>query len=497
MEAGLALFVGSKFSDAAREFDAGYGEHPYSAFLFNAGVCYQKLGEKKTALDRYHEYLRIDPGAPDAETVKRRIASIEAEVEAAAAANPTPEATPPPTPEAIPATEEAMRSLVVVETEPPGAPVNVYAAQGDAAAWSAGATNAGWTEAASGTSPANFSLPIGRFHIVVEKFRDLNLSDTDLKVSAGHVYHFKANLSQGTFMSFLRVSSNVTGAHVWLDDSKKVRPEWGTTPYGELVAAEEHEVLVEAPGFQPLQTSVRLQHGEQKELEVRLVRVDYGVLRVDSNSEDAKIQNDSEPMGIWKKGEPPFDVKVPAGKHRLTIEGTDRKTYEGMVDVPKGEVVRVHAKLMEKMGRGAAWVETVIAALCVGTGTFLGLESNKLHAQAEADRQAHVLDGDDSRIARGTAYSIGADVAFVAATGFAALATYSFLEDPMPESTSVFDKAVDFDDPASARPVSAVTRMRRDRAAVRRERAPSPGLRISASGSPFGVGGSIRLGGSF
>lgn len=496
MEVGLSLFVGAKYEAAAHEFDTGFAEHPYSAFLFNAGVCYQKLGDKKTALDRYHEYLRIDPSAPDAATVQRRVAALEAELAPTPAAPPTPEAQPPAPPESIPTSEEAMRSLIVVETEPAGAPVKIYAPENDGTpAYGAASANAGWREAAAGTSPASFSLGVGRFHIVVEKFGDFNLSETDLKVSAGHVYHFKANLSQGTFMAFLRVSSNVAGAHVWLDDSDKRRPEWGTSPYGELVAAGNHEVLVEAAGFQPLRTDVRLQHGEQKELEVRLVRVDYGIVRVDSNGEDAKIQIDSEPVGVWRKGEPPFDVEVAAGTHRLTIEGTDRKKYEGTIDVPRGEIVRVHAKLYEKMGRGAAWVETVVAAVLLGTGTFLGLESNKLYSQAEADRRAYVLDDDDSRITRGTAFSIGADVAFVAAAGFTALAVYSFLEDPMPESSASFDKPTDFDNLSKSRTALRPAGVRA--VALRRLRPRAPALRVSAATTPFGWGGGLSVGGSF
>jgi hypothetical protein len=491
MEAGLALFVGAKYSEAAREFDAGFGEHPYSAFLFNAGVCYQKLGEKKVALDRYREYLRIDPGAPDAPTVQKRMAALEAELAPSAL---TPE-TPPPPPDAIPTTEDAMRSLVVVETEPAGAPVKVYAAENDRTPpWNAGSPNVGWREAASGSTPVSLSLAVGRFHIVVDKFRDFNVSETDLKVTAGHVYHFKANLSQGAFMSFLRVSSNSPGAHVWLDDTKKERPEWGTTPFGELVAAGEHDVLVEAPGFQPLNTRIRLDHGEQKELEVRLVRVDYGILRVDSNSDDAKIKIDAEPRGVWRKGEPPFDVKVSAGKHRLTIESTDHKTYEGEIDVPRGELVRVHAKMIEKYPRGAAWVEAVVAAVLVGTGTYFALESNKLHRQVEADRQAHVLDDSDGRITKGVGFSIGADIAFVAAAGFAALATYSFLEDPMPESTSTFEKPKEFDDPAKARSAAVKRPLPRARAANDTRRAVKS-LQLGAA--PVGLGGGVLVGGSF
>jgi hypothetical protein len=495
MEAGLALFVSAKYSEAAHEFDTGYGEHPYSAFLFNAGVCYQKLGEKKVALDRYREYLRIDPGAPDAPTVQRRMAALEAELAPPAA--PTPETPMPPAPEAIPTTEDAMRSLVVVETEPPGAPVKVYAAENDRTPpWSAGSANAGWTDAASGTTPVSLSLAVGHFHIVVDKFRDFNVSETDLKVTAGHVYHFKANLSQGAFMSFLRVSASSSGAHVWLDDAKKERPEWGTTPFGELVSAGEHDVLVEAPGFQPLNTKIHLDHGEQKELEVRLVRVDYGILRVDSNSDDAKIKVDSEPRGVWHKGEPPFDVTVSAGKHRLTIESTDHKTYEGEVDVPRGGLVRVRAKMFEEYPRGAAWVEAVIAAVCVGTGTYFALESNKLQRQVEADRQAHVLDDSDGRVTKGVGFSIGADIAFVAAAGFAALATYSFLEDPMPESTSTFEAPKEFDDPSKGKPVAAKRSAPRAAVAKKKERA-GRGFRVSAGATPLGFGGSVLVGGSF
>jgi hypothetical protein len=496
MEAGLALFVGTKYSEAAREFDTGYGEHPYSAFLFNAGVCYQKLGDKKVALDRYREYLRIDPSAPDVPTVQKRVAALEAELAPPTA--PTPDAPPQPPPEAIPTTEDAMRSLVVVETEPAGAPIKVFVAESDRTPpWTAGSPNVGWREAASGSTPVSLSLAVGRFHLVVDKFRDFNVSETDLKVTAGHVYHFKANLSQGAFMAFLRVSSSSPGAHVWLDDVKKERPEWGATPFGELVAAGEHDVLVEAPGFQPLNTKIRLEHGEQKELEVRLVRVDYGILRVDSNSDDAKIQIDFEPRGVWRKGEPPFDVKVPAGKHRLTIESTDHKTYEGEIEVPRGQLVRVHAKMIEKYPRGAAWVEAVVAAVLVGTGTYLALESNKLHRQVEADRQAHVLDDGDSRVTKGAGFSIAADIAFVAAAGFAALSVYSFLEDPMPESTSKFEKPIDFDDPSKGETTAARREAPRVRVAKRQKRPAGNGLRVSAGATPLGFGGGVLVGGSF
>lgn len=497
METGLALFVGGKASEAAAEFDAGYAEHPYSAFLFNAGVCFQKLGQNDRALERYREYLKIDPSAPDAEGVKKRIAALEALAVPAPAVTP-PQATdgggvvaPPPvvTPpavEQIPSTEDVMRSLVVVETEPEGAPLEVYVADSDATpAYVKGAANTGWREVASTASPASLSLAVGRYHVVIEKFHDFNVSETDIKVSAGHVHNFKANLSQGVFMSFLRTSANVTGAHVWLDDATKQRPEWGTTPYGELVPAGDHEVLVEIPGFQPLHTKVRLEHGEQKELEVRLARVDYGIIRIDTDSPLAKVKVDNEPHGVWKSGEPPLDVQIASGKHRLLIADSGRKTYDGMVDVPKGQLVPVHAKLIPKYPRGGAWTQAVIAGVFVGAGAFFGAESTKLYNQVKADREAGHLDDSDSRITRGRIYSISADCGFVVGGVLAGLATYNFIKDPLPESSVKLDKVQEFEDTLKQRPTSMIPAVPSG-PTVPPER-PAPSNRLAGVGASFAV----------
>jgi hypothetical protein len=506
METGLSMFVAGKAVEAAAEFDAGYAEHPYSAFLYNAGICYQKLNNADKALERYREYVKIDPSAPDIDAVQKRIAALEAAKAAATAATvpladggaPPP---PPPPLEPVPTGEDAMRSLVVVETEPPGAPIRVYLAESEGTqAFKGGTPNVGWKEVVATTTPSSLSLAVGRYHVVIEKFRDFNLSETDIKVNAGHVHHFKANLSQGVFMSFLRVAANVAGAHVWLDDPKKAKPEWGTTPYGELVAAGEHQVLVEAPGFQPLTTKVVLVHGEQKELEVRMVRVDYGILRVDADSADAKIRVDEDPKGVWRSGEPPLEVQVPSGKHRLTIEGTDRKTYEGMIDVPRGQVLPIHAKLIPKFPRGGAWTQAILGGVFIGAGAFLGVESNKLYDQVKADREAGVLQEDDSRITRGRIYAISADCAFVAGGVLAALSTYNFVRDPMPESSSKLDKPVEFEDPLKARPTAAVTA----RPGARVAAAPAPKKKpeqnrpvLQAGPAAFEGGGGFVLGGSF
>ena len=50
------------------------------------------------------------------------------------------------------------------------------------------------------------------------------------------------------------------------------------------MASGRHSLLVEAPGFETFVKKLDLGRGEQKELEVKLVRVGYGYVRADGNA---------------------------------------------------------------------------------------------------------------------------------------------------------------------------------------------------------------------
>lgn len=477
MEKGQGLYIAGNFQGAAELFEGGFKQYPYSAFLFNAGICYQKMGDANRALGKFREYLTVDPAAPDADKVKQRIGTLEAatvvvpppvDVGGSGGASGggggvagtgggvgdsggAPVVVPPVTAD----DESAMRSLVVVETEPSDAPLRFYARADDGAPpFKLGGQNPGWKEIANARAPANLTLAVGKYHVVVEKFRDFNESHSDIDVSPGHVYQFKANLSQGEFMAFLRVSANVKGAYVWLDDKKKERPFWGTTPHGELVSAGPHEVLVEAPGFEPLLAPVMVNHGEQKEMEVAMVRVNHGMLRIDSNAPEIKVRIDEQPKGVWRAGTEPLDVQAPSGKHKLTVIADGRKTFESLVDVPRGQVLPVHVKMIPKYPRGAAWTQAIIGAAFIGAAAYFGNESNKLHDQLEADRASGRLEEGDSRATRGRWYAVGANGGFAVGGVLGILATYNFIKDPLPESSIRTDKPVEFDDPRKARPVA-------------------------------------------
>jgi hypothetical protein len=441
MEEGLDLFVAGKPREAAKVFEQGYAEHPYSAFLFNAGICYEKVGNREQALAKYKEYMRIDPNSPDIEDIQQRVARLEGQGAIVPAG----------------VNKDAMRSLVVVETEPSGAPVRVFRPSSDKAAkFNRDGENPDWTEIVSTTSPTSLSLSVGRYQIVIDKFKDFNASDTELLVTPGHVHQFRANLSQGVFMAFLRVSSNVKGAHLYLDDPGKTKPEWGTTPYGELVAGGEHDLLVERPGFQPLHTKVSLDAGQRKELEVTLGRVDNGIIRLQADVDDVTVSLDGKAAGRWHRGDPPLDIPASGGNHTLTVSAEDRKEFEGQLTVPKGRVLPVNVKMIPKYPRGTAWTQAVLAGVCVGTGIYLGLESERLRDEANVDRRRGVLDADDSRLTKGFWFAVGADVGFGAGAALGALSTWNFIKDPLPESSHEELEPVEFDDPLAA-PAQPVT----------------------------------------
>jgi hypothetical protein len=291
-------------------------------------------------------------------------------------------------------------------------------------------------------------------------------------------------------MAFLRVAANAQGAYVYLDDKAKQRPPWGTTPHGELVPAGAHEILIQAPGFEPLLSRVDVKHGEQKELEVALTRLPYGFVRFHSNT-DVKIFLDGEPKGDWRMGDKPLDIKANAGPHRLAVTSVGRKDLEGTIEVPRGQVLPIHATMIQKYPRGGAWTEAIVGAALIGGAVYTGILSNQFYEDLEADRRAGTLEEDDSRATAGTWLAVGSNVGFAGGAVLIGLATYNFIKDPLPESSTQIDPPVEFDDPNKAPPTALTPPPRRSRERVA-EGSRGP---LKLGGAPAGVG--VGLGGTF
>ncbi len=461
MEEGQALFIAGEYQQAAAIFEAGYAEHPYSAFLFNAGVCYQKAGQPTAAIRAFEKYLKEDPQAPDAAEVSSRIEKLRKAEEAPPGSEDGKEKAEQETDRTETEADQAsqkekappedqeqntMKSLVVVETEPTGAPLKVYRrVRSTAPAFEEGGEKPpGWELVAQPTAPAELTLAVGRYHVVVEKFREFNRSETDIDVSPGHVHHFKANLSQGAFMGFLKVSSNVVGATIFLDERGQQRTAWGQAPHGELVKPGEHEVVVEAPGFEPSKTQIEIKAGEQKELEIQLERVAYGVVRLDATAPVVDVYEGDHYLGTWRKGTPALELRLAAGKHQLSIRMRGYKELRTQVEVPKGRILPVRAQMIEKYPRGAAWTQAVLGAAVLGGSIYLGVESDRFARELTAERAAGRLSPSDPRLDQGFWYSLGADAGFAVGGVLGILSIYNFIKDPYPEPELRRGKKIEF-----------------------------------------------------
>src|SRR5688500_14792141 len=73
MERGQALNQAGRFIESAEEFLRAYEAQPFAAFLYNAGVAYEKVGDPGRAADYFSRYLSADPQADDASATTARI----------------------------------------------------------------------------------------------------------------------------------------------------------------------------------------------------------------------------------------------------------------------------------------------------------------------------------------------------------------------------------------------------------------------------------------
>jgi tetratricopeptide (TPR) repeat protein len=448
MEKGQALFVAGRYANAAEVFESGYELHHYSAFKFNAAVALEKAERFEDAVQRFKEYLDVDASAPDRAEVKKRIERLEQTIAARKAAEKSGRKSS--VNEASPE-DNSTKSLVVVETEPPGATVHFFRQLAEDAKFTEDPENLGFKLIQTATSRADASLDVGKYHIVVDKFGNFNPSEADLDVLPGHVHQLKLNLSQGAFMAYLRVAPNPKHALVYVDDPKRQKAPWAKGTHGELVRTGAHQLLVVAPGYQQYVRELKLTEGQKEDVSVNLERVDYGAIRIDSNAPQIHVLVDGRPVGDWAKGSHPLEIEnLRFGVHQLTVTAPGRKTVKDTVVVPKGQVQVVHAHMVVTPPRGAAWTQAIISGVLLGGGVYLGLESNRIYNEMESDRSSGILARGDDRETRGKWFSVGADVAFLGSAVLGGLATYNFIRDPLPPSQLQLGRIREFDTRASA-----------------------------------------------
>jgi hypothetical protein len=304
--------------------------------------------------------------------------------------------------------------------------------------------NPGWELVVERTTPADLTLAVGHYHVVVDEFREFNRSETDIDVSPGHVHQFKANLSQGAFLGFLRVSSGAKNARIYLDDDGRRLSPWGVAPHGELVSPGEHKLVVLAPGYQPSEQLVVIEAGDNREVSVQLERVAYGIVRIDGTAPEIAVYEHEVFLGSWREGAPALELKLSGGRHYLDIVARGHKDLRTEVDVPRGQILPLRANMVKKYPRGAAWTQAALSVALIGASTYFAIESDNLERQLLSERTRGTLSSSDPRMDQGYWYSIGANGGFALGGIFGLLATYNFIKDPYPDSDLRRGKKMEF-----------------------------------------------------
>ncbi len=421
MELGQEAFNQGRHVEAALEFVNAYAASPFAAFLYNAGLAYEKAGDTDKTIDFFRRYLAADPNAQDYAQVDMKIRALLAGVETGEKPD-------------VEITKVEMKSLISVRTNPPDATVRVLDDKGD--------------EVTRTDGTVAQTVVRGKYTIEASH-ADYRTVQTDINVIPGQVYMVVVEMSQGAFLGFLHIKTDVPGAAVFLDN--KGQGQVGTTPWGNVLSTGKHTFWVEKPGYKIIKQEFDIALAEQKRIDLELERMSFGSLLVKSNVEGAKVFVDGQFLGPA-----PLEEQVSPGSHKVKIEAEGLKDYETDVVVSRGQQTKTLVRLNNKPSRTSAWVSLGFsAALFIGGGVagFMALDLNN---ELDAARNSGRLTNDDPRILKGFLWALSADIAFGVGAVVGGLCIYYFLRDPLPPSEGKLFDPVDFEEnPENAEIVSA------------------------------------------
>lgn len=425
MERGQALYGAQRYIEAAEEFLRAYEAQPFSAFLFNAGVAYEKVDDPGRAADYFARFLQTDPQANNASKLNARIDRLRGlararDAEKAASGGSAAEledarAKLAEVQQQLAALggRDGFKSLLNVTSTPSDAEVVVKSTRGEVLYRGSGER---FTQ----------TLDPGSYVVEVTHPRYTTIS-APITVAPAVVNVVLAELSQGQFLGFLRIETDVPGANVFVDD--RGPGALGHTPFQNAVKVGKHHVWIEKAGYKPVEKDVTVGVGDDPLLKVNLERVDYGRLRVVSNNPKAVVFVDGKRIGSV-----PIETDVKHGEHTVKVSAEGMKDWKEDVAVQRGQATPLRVRLRPKVGRAGAWVTAGVAAGVLGGAIAVAVVGNSLQDDMKADRKNGTLRSDDDRADRGRFMWIGADVGFGVAAGLAGLATFYFLRDPLPDS---------------------------------------------------------------
>jgi tetratricopeptide (TPR) repeat protein len=418
MEMGQEAFAEGDYELATERFVDAYSASPFPAFLYNAALAREKIGDNAEAVNLYRRYLEEEPQASDAAQVQLKIRSLLAEAPTETA----PGESAPGVPD-VEITEVEMKSLISVRTNPADARIRILDEEGG--------------EVSSFEGPSAQTVVRGTYTLEASH-PDFRTVQTRVSVTPGQVYIVVVEMSQGAFLGFLGIKTDIPGADVYIDD--KGEGSVGTTPWGNVLPAGEHRVWVEKPGYKPVEKVIEIRLGDKQKLDLQLERLEHGALLVKTNVPGARVYLDEQLLGPA-----PIEEQAPPGRHRLRVSADGMKDYETEVRIGKGQTTKVLVRLNPQPSRTSAWVSLGFSlALFIGGGVTGGF-ALEINNQLDHERNTGRLADDDPRILKGFLLGLGADIAFGLGTIVGALSIYYFVRDPLPPSEGKLFDPVDFE----------------------------------------------------
>jgi len=461
MELGQEAYSQGSFQEAAAHFISAYTASSFSAFLYNAGLAYEKAGDKEKSVEMYRRYIEEEPKASDYDAVEAKIQQL---IGTDSAGTKDDGATSPPPEEGAADAGGVMKSLISVRTNPGDATIAILDESGK--------------EISSAPAPLAQTVEHGRY-TVRASHPDFRTVETEVSVSSGQVYVVVVEMSQGAFLGFLKVTSSIPGAAIYIDDRSAGKV--GVTPFGSVFPTGKHKVWVELPGYAPVAEQVDIKLGESLDLEVALYRLSFGSLCVKPNTEKARVLVDGKSVGHASEKEV-LSTYLMTGTHKVDVIREGMKDYSTEVSIEGGRETRLRVRLNPKPSRRPAWVAASFSAVMFISGGVFGGMAFGLRKDLIALRDDGRLASDDPRILQSLFWGIGADVSFGVGAILAGLSIYYFLRDPLPPSKGKQMPPRDFaENPENAAEIDA--------AAAAEEPGNQKGSESSAAPETSSVGG--------
>lgn len=416
---GQNLYLQGDFLAAALRFRSAYEAKPFSAFLFNVAVCYEKNKDYQRALEFYERFLAAEPRSQDHTLVEQRISAIRSYLSPPALTDASSAPTSQPTSQPVrpglpPLPPVQPKGLVVIESSPEGAAIYL------------GDKKAGiFTRA-----PYTGSLPPGQQTLIIE-LKDFTTVRKTVGVRTDRLTYLYFALTPQRNLGWIEVKGNIPGASVYFDQRKFGAV--GHTPYSGYLLPGRRKVTVARDGYADFEREVNVVAGQTHVVNFELEPVRHGWLRVTGRTtRGAQVRVDGKVVACSGT---PCRSELAVGDHRVSVEREGYKLYETRITVAKAQEVQLAVRLNPKPSRTKAYVSFGMAAALLGAGIGAGIVSNKRKDAIERDINGGVLiDRSDGRFLEGRVAALVADSLFALGGVVGVLGVYYLVRNEGPDS---------------------------------------------------------------